>query len=638
MRTHTWAAPRVFFIYVLCCAIVHGSKDGTNAQSPFLNAKYDGYPMLYFSKGEVEKLRAQAVGTHQHIASRINNAVHTMLTNPTEYLPHWDPKHFSARWNEIYGNNLGALAIYCVLNPDNTEALGLAREYMERMAAQPSFAMAYDFLYNLLSKHQKETFLEVIANASSYMYDTSYRRGWGFQYIHNHQPTNCVALLTASLVMMNQGYLQEAYFWTKQVLTIMEKSIVLLNDVTDGSLYEGVAYGSYTTRSLFQYMFLVQRHFNINHFNHPWLKEHFAFKYRTILPGFQRSIAIADFNYNWFYGPESQLVFLDRFVMRNGSGNWLAEQIQLNRIQEGPGTPSKGQRWCTLHTEFLWYDASLPSTPPPDYGIPKLHHFEDWGVAIYAKVVADRQRIVFDKTSSIKSSSPAETKDYVGVVEQNLPHFKPVFQELEKQILSHVKNTASFWETAERLLRFSDKRNTEEAIEKLFSISQQQKETGKVKKNKKGPRNYKFLNAVPDLFAQIEVNEKQTRQKAMAMAQSEIPINEDEAMKDLLDFVDEPSLRQKSSTSNRQHMLTTYYKSSSISASYTRLFLILNIAIFIVLLALQLSRFLRTKRKRCLYAILFIDCCILIWLYSSCYRTQLNMMLNLCRNRDISSV
>lgn len=65
----------------------------------------------------------------------------------------------------------------------------------------------------------------------------------------------------------------------------MEKSIVLLNDVTDGSLYEGVAYGTYTTRSLFQYMFLVQRHFDINHFNHPWVKEHFAFMYRTILPG-----------------------------------------------------------------------------------------------------------------------------------------------------------------------------------------------------------------------------------------------------------------------------------------------------------------------------------------------------------------
>lgn len=81
------------------------------------------------------------------------------------------------------------------------------------------------------------------------------------------------------------GYLQEAYLWTKQALSIMEKSMVLLQDVTDGSLYEGVAYGTYTSRSLFQYMFLVQRHFAISHFDHPWLLKHFAFLYRTILPG-----------------------------------------------------------------------------------------------------------------------------------------------------------------------------------------------------------------------------------------------------------------------------------------------------------------------------------------------------------------
>ena len=67
------------------------------------------------------------------------------------------------------------------------------------------FATAYDFLYNYLSKTQQERFLEVIANASGYMYETSYRRGWGFQYLHNHQPTNCMALLTGSLVLMNQG-------------------------------------------------------------------------------------------------------------------------------------------------------------------------------------------------------------------------------------------------------------------------------------------------------------------------------------------------------------------------------------------------------------------------------------------------
>lgn len=70
--------------------------------------------------------------------------------------------------------------------------------------------------------------------------------------------------------------------------------------------------------------------------------------------GFQRTVAIADSNYNWFYGPESQLVFLDRYVLKNGSGNWLADIIRQNRVLEGPGQAGRGQRWCTLHTEFLW--------------------------------------------------------------------------------------------------------------------------------------------------------------------------------------------------------------------------------------------------------------------------------------------
>lgn len=289
--------------------------------------------------------------------------------------------------------------------------------------------------------------------------------------------------------------------------------------------------------------------------------------------------------------------------------------------------PSIDVESFSVHGDYQQVDVFL-ATSDHAYAV-YLFTGETPSQSVYAKIVADRQKIVFDKTSAIRSFSPPEVKDYVTVVEQNLQHFKPVFQQMEKEILSHVKNTASFRRTAERLLRFSDKRNTEEAIEKLFAISQQQKQQGKVPRTKKGSRNYKFLNAVSDIFAQIEVNEKQTRLKAMALAQSEVPVNEDEEMKDLLDFVDKPSVRQKSSPYSRygsHHTLTTHYNGAvSISASYTRLFLILNIAIFIVLLALQLSRFLKTKnmnRKKFLYAILSIDSCILLWLYSSCYRSQ----------------
>ncbi|XP_064412295.1 dermatan-sulfate epimerase isoform X1 [Latimeria chalumnae] len=955
MKTYTRGAPTVFFLNLVCCMVAFSKQETPGAGIYFLNGNYDGHPMLYFGKADVKELQLKARGTHRHIAARITEAVQTMLSNPEEYLPPWEPKDFSARWNEIYGNNLGALAMFCMLYPDNTEAMQLAMEYMDRMAAQPSwlvkdapwdevplahslvgFSTAYDFLYNYLNKSQQERYLGVIANASSYMYEKSYSRGWGFQYLHNHQPTNCIALLTGSLILMNQGYLQEAYLWTKQALAIMEKFMVLLRDVTDGSLYEGVAYGSYTTRSLFQYMFLVQRHFNIGHFNHPWVKQHFAFLYKTILPGFQRSVAIADSNYNWFYGPESQLVFLDNYILRNGSGNWLAEQIRRNRKVEGPGTPAKGHRWCTLHTEFLWYDATLAPAPPLDFGIPRLHYFEDWGVVTYgsalpveinksflsfksgklggraihdivhsnkykswikgwrnfnaghehpdqnsftfapngvpfitealygpkytflnnvamfspavsdscfapwegqvteactskwlkykhgaaanskgqivatlerggmvfirgegvgayspslklrsvqrnlvllhpqllllvdqihlevdspveamatffhntdvpfeetvidgvhgafirqnddlykmfwmddagfsekavvayrsyprgysyngsnyvnvtmplrnpitrvayifigpsmdvhsfsirgdsqrvdvyigtakhtytvylltgettskplfAMVLADRTKIVFEKASAIREDAVPEVENYMDILEENLQHAKPVFQQLEKQILAHVLNTDNFRKTAERLLKFSDKKKSEETIEKIFAISRQQ---GKIKKSKKGGSVDKFSDNLPDIFAQIEQNEKKERQKVLQRLQDEAPDESEEEMKDLYDFVDPHYLSNKKGPMNKkrrfgntQMVSTARSTAQSVSASYTRLFLILNIATFLFLLTLQLTRFQKAQSlqaQRCLYAILLVDSFILLCLYSSCSRAK----------------
>ncbi|XP_067098015.1 dermatan-sulfate epimerase isoform X3 [Osmerus mordax] len=714
----------------------------------------------------------------------------------------------------------------------------------------------------------------------------------------------------------------------------MEKSMVLLQDVTDGSLYEGVAYGTYTTRSLFQYMFLVQRHFSIGHFDHPWLHRHFAFLYRTVLPGFQRTVAIADSNYNWFYGPESQLVFLDRYVMRNGSGNWLAEKIHQNRVVEGPGQAGRGQRWCTLHTEFIWYDPTLVPQPPPDFGTPRLHYFEDWGVVTYgsaqpsganrsflsfksgklggraifdivhrnkykdwikgwrnfnaghehpdqntftfapngvpfitealygpkytflnnavlfgpavsdscfkpwegqvteacdskwlkfkvglaadtqgrveaalerqgmvfirgeaqsaynpdlkirgfqrnllllhpqllvlvdhihldpdsptramsaffhntdlpfqeskidgvhgafvkhgedsyrmfwmddtgfsnkavlgywnyprgypyngsnyvnvtmplrqphtrvayiffgpgvdvqsfslrgdaqrvdiylatkehtytiylltgevtskplfAMVLVDQKKIVFEKTAGVQDSPPEEVEEFVNVVEDNLQHAKPVFQQLERHILGRVLNTASFRKTAERLLQFSDKKKTEEAIERMFTLSKKQ---GKGKGGKKMNLGDKLSENMPDIFAQIEVSEKKERQKTNKRVYEESPEEGEGDSRAFMDYGDNRKGRKGGFIKGRKykevHMVATA-RSDSLSgtASYIRLFLILNIVTFFLLLTVLLTRFQRGRSlhtQRCFYAVLLVDSLILLYLYSSCSHYQ----------------
>ncbi|KAJ1068040.1 hypothetical protein K5549_007328 [Capra hircus] len=256
------------------------------------------------------------------------------------------------------------------------------------------FATAFDFLYNLLDGRRRQKYLEKIWVITEEMYEYSKVRSWGKQLLHNHQATNMIALLTGALVTgVDKG--TKVNLWKQVVVDVMEKTMFLLNHIVDGSLDEGVAYGSYTAKSVTQYVFLAQRHFNINNLDNNWLKMHFWFYYATLLPGFQRTVGIADSNYNWFYGPESQLVFLDKFVLKNGAGNWLAQQIRRHRPKDGPMVPSTAQRWSTLHTEYIWYDPQLTPQPPAEYGTAKMHLFPNWGVVTYGAGLPNTQTNTF---------------------------------------------------------------------------------------------------------------------------------------------------------------------------------------------------------------------------------------------------
>ncbi|XP_075069352.1 dermatan-sulfate epimerase-like protein [Mixophyes fleayi] len=378
-----------------------------------IKQKNNPHPRLYFDSADVQGLKQKSHTTHLHLFRAIRNVVSKMLANPSYYLP--PPKHadFAAKWNEIYGNNLPSLALYCLLSPDDKTAFSFAMEYMDRMVnykdwlvqnapgdevplahSLTGFATSFDFLYWSLDRDRRQKYLEKIETVSNELYEYSKVRSWGKQFLHNHQTTNLLALLIGALVVEEYKSTQ-ANMWKETVIDVMEKTMFLLNHVVDGSLDEGVAYGSYTAKSITQYVFLSKRHFGINHFENNWLKKHFWFYYCTILPGFQRTVGIADSNYNWFYGPESQLVFLDTFILKNGSGNWLARQIRKHRPRDGPMVQSTAQRWSTLHTEYLWYNAELPPHPPPDHDTPKMHVFPNWGVVTYGAGLPNTQTNTF---------------------------------------------------------------------------------------------------------------------------------------------------------------------------------------------------------------------------------------------------
>ncbi|XP_041940370.1 dermatan-sulfate epimerase-like protein [Alosa sapidissima] len=374
---------------------------GNTTTEPWKLMSTDLHPRLFFDQVELKSLKKKVRTTHKHIFKVIHNAVDAMLSSPAMYLPPENHQEFGSRWNEVYGNNLPPLALYCLLCPDDSAASQFLVKYMDRMAEYPDwmvtsaptdevpiahsltgFATAYDFIYIYLDTKRRVQYLKKIRAATHNLYELSKHRGWGKQFLQNHQTTNIMAILTGALVVGEHSD-PETMMWKQVVVNYMEKTMFLLNHVVDGSLDEGVAYGSYTAKSITQYVFLARRHFHIDNTQNHWLRAHFWFYYATLLPGFQRTVGIADSNYNWFYGPESQLVFLDAFVLQNGMGNWLAQQVRKHRPKDGPMMQSAAQRWATLHTEFIWYNGENDPQPPPGFGKANMHIFSNWGVVTY---------------------------------------------------------------------------------------------------------------------------------------------------------------------------------------------------------------------------------------------------------------
>ncbi|XP_012683261.2 dermatan-sulfate epimerase-like protein [Clupea harengus] len=371
------------------------------------------HPNLFFDQVELRSLKKKLTATHRHIFKVIQNAVDTMLSNSAMYLPPENHEEFGSKWNEIYGNNLPPLALYCLLCPDDSVASQFLVKYMDRMTEYPDwmvtsapndevpmahsltgFATAYDFIYAYLDTKRRLRYLKKIRTATKDLYELSKHRGWGKQFLQNHQTTNIMAILIGALVVGEHSD-PETMIWKQVVVNYMEKTMFLLNHVVDGSLDEGVAYGSYTAKSITQYVFLAQRHFQIDNTQNHWLRAHFWFYYATLLPGFQRTVGIADSNYNWFYGPESQLVFLDAFVLQNGMGNWLAQQVRKHRPKDGPMVQSAAQRWATLHTEFIWFNGENKPQPPPGFGKAAMHIFSNWGVVTYGAGLPYREGNTF---------------------------------------------------------------------------------------------------------------------------------------------------------------------------------------------------------------------------------------------------
>ena len=227
------------------------------------NKVFKGHPMLFFSGDDIANYRRKATGTHKGQALRLRRCADSLMINKN--LPPVTYDEFGSTWNEEYGNALPALAMNYILQPNNLTLLDFITLYMDRMASYKSwyviglekdevpighslmgFVTAFDMLYNDLNDQRKHFYLEKIRDVTKLMYDLSTKRWWGWSFIQNHVATNVVALFSSSLVLRN--HVPESVEWLKHSLTLLDRNFHLLNGISDGSLSEGVTYGSYASR------------------------------------------------------------------------------------------------------------------------------------------------------------------------------------------------------------------------------------------------------------------------------------------------------------------------------------------------------------------------------------------------------
>ena len=372
---------------------------------------------MFFNYEDIEPLRKKADTSHSRITTQVKAAARQIINKPEHYLPPVEAE-FHASWNEKVGNNLCVFALYCLLYPDDTKALGIAHQYMDKLASYPSWEVegnekdempmshsivglstAFDFLYHTLSVDKRKFYFLRIRKATLRHFERFKFASWGKYHLQNHVLNNCVGLLTGALIV--NALDKRAELWIKLVTAHLNQTMTLISSIIDGSLDEGVPYSTYTSRSLTMFAFFANRHMNLNYYDNYWLHQHFWYLYGTLLPGYKETLGIGDASKTWYYGPESQLVFLDTFVLKKGHANWLAFKIKENREQRGALKPSSSQQWATIHTEYIWYNENITERAPEADGITKLTIFSDWGVVIYGASAPPRSTFLSFKSSHL---------------------------------------------------------------------------------------------------------------------------------------------------------------------------------------------------------------------------------------------
>ena len=409
-------------------------KDLRFKEVPVPLLKLNGtHPRLYLTSERIRELRVLINGSYKDLWLKERSWVDKgwLDKKPSDVYYH-DPKEML--WQRRVGNQIPHYA-FCFLMTQNVTYLYKAKEWIsaalgyQEWGPYPDLAkahllygvsIAYDWLYHNLTSQEREMIRDRLALEARLMFLASvktreYKTEWWHRaYLQNHLWVNLCGLGTAGLALY--GEVPDAEIWINQANIKFKKVLDSLG--SDGASHEGVGYWSYGTEYLLKYIDLAKQLLGYDLFNNSWLENTVYYRLYMGLPKalWKEGMSCIDFadspRRDW-YGPDYILRKLAA-EYKNGYAQWLAEEL------DKAGLSSPTSRWLNL----LWYDPSVPATPPTD--LPTMKRFDNLDIVVMRSDWSEDETLFAFKCGPYIGHKALEEFDYDpggGHVHPDVNHF-----------------------------------------------------------------------------------------------------------------------------------------------------------------------------------------------------------------------
>ena len=339
---------------------------------------HNNHPRLFVGVDDIPALQTQAATTHREIWLPIQDYVDSQLGNVPPAASAADDS-LSAYRN--YGNMLIPFAFACVITGE-VDYCDLAKTYLLTFATWEQWgennyrdlghahmllgnAIAYDWLYNILTPAERQIVRASLAGWAQKMYEASsepFEKTWGNwwrkSYLQNHHWINNSALGMAGLVLLGEH--DRAQTWIDQASSQMSRVQYILDGIADGSWHESIQYQNYGLTLSLPFLVNLKRIQGVDLLPDEYLYNYPYWRLYNHIPNSTRVI-LAYGNFEWEWGNGYQPQNLLRFVAdeyENGHAEWVAQKLAAyGRYANVWSTP-----WYVF--EFLYYDPTIEAQLP----------------------------------------------------------------------------------------------------------------------------------------------------------------------------------------------------------------------------------------------------------------------------------